>query len=108
MITICANPPFKGEFFTPLIAFKSLDETPIERVNLSEKWEEEVSMSSVSIQTMFGAPINVEEVQTLQLGKCYIVDDQPPYLAFSVSLGDEGSASATSELSIYIHPRSER
>ena len=63
-------------------------------------------MSNVSIQTMAGVPIDVEEVQTIQSGRCYIVDDQPPYLAFAVSFGDESSA--PSELSVYIHPRSER
>ena len=108
LITICANPPLKGDFFTPTIAYETLDMSPIERINLSEKWDEEVSMSNVSIQTMTRphAQINVEEVQTIQSGRCYIVDDQPPYKAFHVSFGDESSA--PSELSVYVHPRSER
>ena len=105
LITICGNPPLKGEFFTPAMGFSPLISKPMGNENLSAKWNEEVSMASASIMTLQGQPLNVEVVQTIQMGRCLILDE-PQVFNFVVDFGEDENA--PDELSVYIHPRSER
>ena len=87
------------------MAFSPLISKPMENDNLSAKWNEEVSMASASIMTLQGQPLNVEVVQTIQMGRCLILDETQAF-NFFVDFGE--AENTPDELSVYIHPRSER
>ena len=117
LITVCGNPPLKDEFFTPGLAFSYLNFTPIEiKKNLNELWKEKVLMSNVSLTTIVNQTLNVEVVDTIQLGRCLILDSESKELTSSftsstwssIQVNFADQKNAPDELSVYVHPKSER
>ena len=115
LITICGNPPLKDELFTPGLAFSYLNFTPIVgNKNLTYLWNEKVSMTNVSLATVKNQTLNVEVVETIQLGRCLIIEESKEFTSssalssWSITVQYGNKEDIPSELSVYVHPKSER
>ena len=114
LITICGNPPLKDSYFTPYMAFSPLNFEPKNIENLAEIWQNEITMNNVSVKSLsygIGPQFRVEKVNTIQLGSCIILEHMEDFNCCKVSiiqLEFFDTNEAPNELSIYVHPESDR
>ena len=114
LITICGNPPLQDSYFTPYMAFSPLNFEPINIENLTEIWQNKVTIKDVSVKSLsygIGPQFRVEKVNTIQLGSCIIIEHMEDFNCCQVSviqLEFLDTDEAPKELSIYVHPESDR